>query len=135
MNTSSISSSIDRGKHITTHRELILLENGGILIDNPGMREVGIADTKKGLEITFDDITNLSKKCKYKDCTHTNENGCAVLKALELGEIDKESYANFQKMEKERAFFESSVEDRKIKNKNFGKMIKNVKKHRKRNKF
>lgn len=135
MNTAAISESIDRGKHVTTHRELIVLENGGILIDNPGMREIGITNTSAGLEITFDRIVELSQSCKFNNCTHTTEEGCAVLDAFENGEIDSDSYANFQKMEKERAYFESTVEEKKKKDKNFGKMIRNVKKQRKRNKY
>ncbi len=130
MNTGSISESIDRGKHITTHRELIVSENG-ILIDNPGMREIGITDTSEGLEITFDEITNLSHNCKFNDCSHTNEKGCAILKALENGELDDASYSNFQKMEREKAFFNSSLEERKKKDKGLGKLIKNVVKQKK----
>jgi ribosome biogenesis GTPase len=135
MNTGKISQSIDRGKHITSHRELVVLNKGGILIDNPGMREVGIADNTGGIEITFDTLTKLAQKCKFHDCTHINEKGCALLEALENGDIDKESYTNYQKMERERAHFESSVKEKKNKDKNFGKMIKNVKKQRKNNKY
>ncbi|GAA3613541.1 ribosome small subunit-dependent GTPase A [Flavivirga amylovorans] len=135
MNTDAISKRIDRGKHVTTHRELIVLENGGILIDNPGMREVGITKVSEGLEMTFDGIIELSQNCKFKNCTHTNEKGCAILNALENGDIDSDSYANFQKMEKERVFFESSVEEKRKKDKDFGKMVKNIKKQRKRDKY
>jgi len=135
MNTAEISESIDRGKHVTTHRELIVLENGGVFIDNPGMREIGITDTSAGLEITFDKIVELSQSCKFNDCTHNNEKSCAIQNAIENGEIDSDSYANFQKMEKERVFFESSVEEKKKKDKNLGKMIRNVQKQRKRNKY
>jgi len=105
-----------------------MLENGGILIDNPGMREVGIADSTDGLEITFDTIIGLSKNCKFKDCTHTNEIGCSVLEALGKGEIDEASYDNYLKMEKEKAHFESSVAERRKKDKEFGKFLKNYKK-------
>ncbi len=135
MNTGAISESIDRGKHITTHRELVVLETGGILIDNPGMREIGVTNTSTGIEVTFEEIIELSENCRFKNCTHTNELGCAILEAVENGVIDSDSFANFQKMEKERAFFELTVEEKKKKDKNFGKMIKNVKKHRKSNKF
>ncbi len=135
METGAISERIDRGKHVTTHRELIVLETGGILIDNPGMREVGITTNTEGVDITFDEITQIANLCKFKDCTHTNEKGCAVLKAIDNGEIDADSYANFQKMEKERTHFESSVQEKKKKDKNFGKMIKNMKKQRKFNKY
>ena len=135
MKTDTISKSTNKGRHITSHRELIVLENGGILIDNPGMREVGIADTAIGLETTFDRIISLSQKCKFKDCTHTNEIGCAVLDAVEKGEIDKKSYENYLKMEREKAHFESTIEERRKKDKDFGKVIKNYKKDMKKNKF
>ncbi|WP_461633599.1 ribosome small subunit-dependent GTPase A [Labilibaculum euxinus] len=135
MSTGAISESIDRGKHITSHRELIVLENGGILIDNPGMREVGIANTASGLEMTFDGIMQYAENCRFKDCTHQHEKGCAILEAVENGEIDANSYANFQKMQREKTHFESTVQEKKNKDKSFGKMVKNVKKQRKDNKF
>jgi ribosome biogenesis GTPase / thiamine phosphate phosphatase len=134
MRTDTISQSTNKGRHITSHRELILLENGGILIDNPGMREVGIADSASGLEITFDMIVSISQNCKFKDCTHTNEVGCSVLAAVEKGELDKASYGNYLKMEKEKAHFESTVEERRKKDKEFGKFVKNYKKDMKKNK-
>jgi ribosome biogenesis GTPase len=124
MKTGEISQSTARGKHVTSHRELIILENGGIMIDNPGMREVGIADTSDGLETTFDLIIRLSEDCRYSDCTHTGEAGCAVLEALEKGELDKNSYENYMKMEREKAHFESTLADRKKKDKMFGKIVK-----------
>jgi len=135
MRTGSISRSTNKGRHVTSHRELIVLENGGILIDNPGMREVGIADTSGGLESTFDLISSLSENCKFRDCTHTTEAGCSVLNALENNEIEKSSYENYLKMEREKAHFESSVEERRKKDKDFGKMLKYYKKNRSRNKF
>jgi ribosome biogenesis GTPase / thiamine phosphate phosphatase len=128
MKTDEISGSTGKGRHVTSYRELFILENGGILIDNPGMREVGIADTASGLEITFDMIVRLSQKCKFKDCTHTGEVGCAVLEAVEKGEIDQASYENYLKMEREKAHFESTVSERRKKEKVFGKMMKNYKK-------
>jgi len=134
MITGGISESIDRGKHITTHRELIVTENG-ILIDNPGMREVGIADSTSGLEKTFESIFELSKECKFSDCTHTTEIDCAVLEAVSQGEIDTDSYENYLKMEKEKEHFESTVAEKRKKDKDFGKMIKDFKKARKSNKY
>ncbi len=128
MRTDAISLSTNKGKHITSHRELILLKSGGILIDNPGMREVGIADTAWGLETTFDRIVRLSGNCRFNDCTHTNEKGCSILEAVEKGEIDKASYINYLKMEREKAHFESTLEEKRKKDKDFGKMVKNYKK-------
>ena len=124
MRTDAISTHTNKGRHITSHRELVVLENGGILIDNPGMREVGIADVSDGLEATFDTIAMLSKDCKFKDCKHVSESGCAVLAALENDELDCDSYENYQKMEREKAHYESTVAERRRKDKVFGKMVK-----------
>jgi ribosome biogenesis GTPase / thiamine phosphate phosphatase len=134
MKTDSISESTNKGRHVTSHRELIVIENGGILIDNPGMREVGIVDSANGLEVTFDKITSIAKNCKFKDCTHTGESGCLVLEALENGEIDQSSYDNYLKMEREKSHFESSVYERRKKDKDFGKMVKNYIKEKNKNK-
>lgn len=133
MKTDAISRSTHKGRHVTSHRELIMLENGGILIDNPGMREVGIADSAGGLEITFDRIAELSQNCKFKDCTHTSEIGCAVLDAVEKEEIDGASYENYLKMEKEKAHFELTLAERRKRDRQFGKMYKNYIKDRKKN--
>lgn len=128
MRTDNISKSTNKGRHITSHRELIVLDNGGILIDNPGMKEVGIANAETGLEQTFNTIFNLSKDCRFLDCTHTQELGCAVIKAVENGGIDKVFYENFLKLQKEKAYFESSIAEKRKKDKDFGKMVKNYKK-------
>ncbi|RTL12691.1 MAG: ribosome small subunit-dependent GTPase A [Neisseriaceae bacterium] len=133
MKTGSIGQKTHRGRHVTSHRELIILENGGILIDTPGMREMGLADSSEGLEVTFDNIVNHSRNCKFKNCTHTNEIGCSVINAVEKGEIDQETYKNYLKMEKENAYFELTTVEKRHKNKEFGKMVKNVKKEMKRN--
>ena len=135
MKTDAISASSQKGRHVTSHRELVVLDNGGIVIDSPGMREVGIADSSDGLEATFSEILELSGSCRFKDCTHITEVGCAVLEAVESGEIDKAAYENYLKMEREKEHFESTVAERRKKDKDFGKMVKNVKKNRKLNKF
>lgn len=126
MKTGSISDAIDRGKHVTTHRELILLKNGAILIDNPGMREVGIADSSEGLENTFDSIYELAEECQFSDCSHAVEKGCAILEALESGTLTKAIYDNYMKMGREQAHYESTVAERRKKDKEFGKLVKNV---------
>ena len=135
MKTDAISHWSNKGRHVTSHRELIVLEGGGILIDNPGMREVGVTDTSGGLETTFDDIVRLAQTCKFKDCTHTGEVGCSVLEAVENGKIDKRSYENYLKIEREKAHFESSVAEKRRKDKAFGKMMKNYKKDINKNKY
>jgi ribosome biogenesis GTPase / thiamine phosphate phosphatase len=135
MRTEAISKSTSKGRHVTSHRELTILENGGIIVDNPGMREVGIADSTSGLEITFDKIVSLSQHCKFKDCTHINETGCSVLEAVERGEVDKASYENYLKMVREKAYFESTLAERRKRDKKFGRMVKNFKKDMNNNKF
>ena len=129
MRTDTISTSTNKGRHVTSHRELLILENCGILIDNPGMREVGLTDSDIGFATTFDTIMNVSKNCKFRDCTHTTEKGCAVIAALQNGEIDKSSYLNYLKMEKEKEHFESTLAQKRKKDKDFGKMIRNYKKN------
>lgn len=128
MKTGTISEAIQRGRHITSHRELFALPNGAFLIDNPGMREVGIADLSTGLDRTFDDILSLSQQCKFSDCTHTTETGCAVLQAVEEGRLNDQSYHNYLKMMREKEHFESTLIERRQKDKAFGKMIKVYKK-------
>ena len=135
MKTSTISTRTKKGRHVTSHRELLVLENGGVLIDNPGMREVGITDSTSGLERTFETIIEFSKDCKFKDCTHTTEIDCAVLAAVSKGEIEPNSYENYLKMEKEKEYFESTVAEKRKKDKDLGKIIKHFKKTRKSNKY
>lgn len=129
MKTNAISDSTRKGKHTTSHREMFFLDNGGIIIDNPGIREVGIADTGGGVETTFDRIVSYAQKCKFKDCTHIHETGCAVLEALEKGEIDEKAYENYLKLRREKAHFESSVAQKRKKEKQFGKVLKHYKKY------
>lgn len=135
MKAGAISEGIDRGKHVTTHRELVPLVNGAVLIDNPGMREVGITDRLGGLEQTFEQIYALAKNCKFSDCTHTSEISCAVLAALESGELEEETMANFCKMENEQEHFTSTVLERKTRDKQLGKIYREAKKYRKKHKF
>ena len=131
MKTAAISESIDRGKHVTTHRELIPMINGAILIDNPGMREVGITDGVLGIENTFEKIYDLAQNCKFSDCTHTSEADCTVQLAIDNGQIEKSHFENFMKMEREKEHYESTVAEKRRKDKDFGKMIKSYKKTKK----
>lgn len=80
----------DKGRHTTTHRELLFLPDGGMVIDTPGMRELGMWDAKSGIDRTFLDIEELVLQCRFRDCTHTVEPGCAVQKALKNGTLSKE---------------------------------------------
>lgn len=90
-----------RGKHATTSRELFMLPGGGVLIDTPGLREVRLLDSREGLEHTFSDIEELALECKFSDCSHENEPGCAVQRALDNGTLDQKRFDNYKKMEKE----------------------------------
>jgi len=126
--TESIGEQSGRGKHATTAREMYFLREGGIVIDNPGVREVGVTDMSAGIEESFDDIVALVRDCKYIDCTHIHEPDCAVLAALEKGEIDKEKYTNYINLKKEAEHYELTQLKKKEKNRQFGKFIKNVKK-------
>ncbi len=134
MKTGEISAQIDRGKHITTHRELLVLPNHAIIIDNPGMREVGISDVHEGLSTTFDYIENLSQHCKFRNCTHTNETGCAILHAIQLGELSQDAFDNFKKLEREQAHFTATVKEKREKDRKFGKMYKEVMRFKKQSK-
>lgn len=84
---------------------------------------------------TFERIVELSKNCKFKDCTHTTENDCAIIESVSNGEIDSDSYDNYLKMEKEKEHFESTIVEKRKKDKDLGKMIKQFKKIRKSNKY
>lgn len=128
MSTGEISTSSERGRHITSHRELFLLESGAIIIDNPGMREVGMADAATGLQETFDHIYELAEQCRYTDCTHTGEAGCAVMAAAESGKIDQNALDNYLKLQREQAHYESTVAEKRRHEKKFAKIVKDYKK-------
>lgn len=125
--TEKISSHTGRGKHVTTNREMYFLENGGIVIDNPGMREVGMTDISVGIDNLFDEITLLAKKCRYADCTHIHEPGCEVLFALESGNLDAGKYSNYINLKKEAEYYEMTKQEKREKDREFGKFIKNAK--------
>ncbi|MBI3654327.1 MAG: ribosome small subunit-dependent GTPase A [Acidobacteria bacterium] len=102
----------DKGRHTTTHRELIVLESGGLLIDTPGMRELQLWDAGEGLTDNFADIEELGEQCYFNDCRHDKEPDCAVKAALEAGELNAERYENFKKMQKEVEFIASQQDKR-----------------------
>ncbi|MBP2241239.1 ribosome biogenesis GTPase [Cytobacillus eiseniae] len=96
----------DRGRHTTTHRELILLPQGTVLIDTPGMRELQLWESETGLAESFTDIEGLAEECKFRDCTHINEPGCAVHAAIEDGQLDNQRLTSYKKLQRELAYFE-----------------------------
>ena len=115
-----------RGRHTTTRRQMIVLPNGALMIDTPGMKELGTFGMDEGFEKVFDEITELSQRCQFKDCTHIHEKGCAVLEALESGELDPARHQNYIKMKKESEHYSRSYLERRQRDKSFGKMVKSV---------
>ena len=99
--TAEISEENGKGKHTTTSRSLHLLRDGGILIDTPGIRELKLAETESGIEDTFEDVTQYLGICKFKNCQHKTENGCAIKTALDNGELDQRRWENYQKLQGE----------------------------------
>jgi ribosome biogenesis GTPase len=126
--TRNINKTTGRGKHTTTRRNLYQLDNGSMLIDTPGTREVGVEFINIDENEAFNDFNFSSKKCKFVDCTHTHEPGCAILEALEKNQLNKEKYKNYIKLQKESDYYDSNQLERKKQNKKFGKFIKNSKK-------
>ena len=135
LKTGTISLSTNKGRHITEHRELFILSNGGIIIDTPGMRELGITDNAEGIKTTFDEITVLSSKCRFPDCSHRRESGCAVIEAVSNGQIDRSLYENYLNLQKEQERFLTTVAEKRKKDRIFGKIIKNYNKTRDKDSF
>jgi ribosome biogenesis GTPase len=117
------------GTHTTTRRQLVRLEQGAMLVDTPGMRELGMAGAGVGVEAGFADVAALAALCRYADCSHQREPGCAVRAAIEQGELPGERYASYLKLKKEAEFHGLSQLDRRRKDKAFGRHIKALKKH------
>ena len=125
--TGEISSYFGKGKHTTTGRQLYFLHGGGAVIDNPGMREVGV-ESVQALQDSYDQLSELARDCKYSDCTHTHEPGCAVASAVESGELNKEKFENFVNLEKEDKHYEMDDYERRRKGKSFSKIVRSAKK-------
>jgi len=139
METGSVSGT-GEGRHTTVRRELIRLDSGALVIDNPGMREFGIFGSESGIANSYSDIIALASGnsyadiialasgCRYQDCSHTGEPGCAVLAAVHTGEISQESLDSFHKLKEESAFNDMSYAEKRKKDRDFGRYIKSVKK-------
>ena len=106
---SNINEFNDRGRHTTTHRELIPLPWNGAVIDTPGMRELQLLDNSEGIDDSFSDIQELSNKCKFSNCSHKSEPGCAVKEALENGVLTQERFNSYVKLKREALFMESKL--------------------------
>jgi ribosome biogenesis GTPase len=116
------------GRHTSVRRELIVLENGAMVIDNPGMREFGVLGAEEGIAASYADITARAGDCRFGDCTHTSEPGCAVLQAVESGEIDRAHYENFLKLRRESEYHQMTQAEKRRKERHWGKFMKSVKK-------
>ncbi len=110
MATAEVREGDDKGRHTTSHRELVLLPGGGLIVDTPGVREIGLVDAEEGVSVVFDDIERLAETCKFGDCTHANEPGCAVRGAIESGVLDPDRWAHFQKLALELSAMEQKTE-------------------------
>jgi ribosome biogenesis GTPase len=114
----------DKGRHTTTRRSLIALDSGGVILDTPGMREIQLADCKVGIAATFSDIVIFSEQCKFSDCQHQNEPGCAVQEAIKSGEIDQRRLNNYLKLLREESLNSASRFERRANDKALSKFCK-----------
>lgn len=122
--TNSVRQKDGRGRHTTAQRQLTVLESGALLVDTPGMRELGMMAVSDSIDESFSDIHELARGCRFNDCTHTVEKGCGVLGALQSGAVSQERYLSYVKLMKESAFHEMSYVERRRKDKKFGRMVK-----------
>jgi len=118
------------GRHTTTRRQLIVLEGGSLLIDMPGMRELGMLGVSEGLDDTFADIGELAKRCRFTDCSHSAEPGCAVRAAIERHDLSEERLRDYLKLSKESAFHDLSYAERRKKDRDFGRFVQSTMKHK-----
>jgi len=126
--TATIRESDSKGRHTTTSRSLHCLPGGGLLLDNPGMRELQIVDSEEGIKTTFSDIDTLAKKCRFKDCQHTTEPGCAVIEEIKAGRLEQRRLDNYHKLLSEQARNSESVAERRDSDKALGRFYKTAKK-------
>lgn len=131
--TKEIKQKDGKGKHTTTNRHLLILESGAMIIDTPGMRELGNIAVETAINETFDEIVELETSCKFSNCSHTQEKGCAILEALNDGTISPERYQNYLKMKKESEHNKTSYLEKKKKYKEIGKVYKSIQKKNRKN--
>ena len=122
--TSTVRASDGKGRHTTAQRQLIVLDQGAMLIDTPGMRELGNIGVSSGLEESFADIWDLSQGCRFANCSHTQEIGCALLNAIKNGTLREDRYQSYLKLMKESEHNELSYVERRRKDRKFGQFIK-----------
>lgn len=120
-----------KGKHTTARRQLVVLNQGAMLIDTPGMRELGNIGVNSGIQESFSDILKLSRNCRFKDCTHTHEAGCSVLRAVQSGNLNEAHYQGYLKLNKESEHYQMSYVEKRRKDRKFGQFIKSAMKQNK----
>ena len=131
MDTNGIREDDSKGRHTTTHRELIMLNNGAMIIDTPGMRQLGMWDISEGLLESFADVEKFLGKCKFRDCTHDKEPGCAVKIAIDDGELDPQRFESYKKLKAEAKFSDNKpdfIRQKQQWSKNLSKYTKHQKK-------
>ncbi|MEP4146411.1 MAG: ribosome small subunit-dependent GTPase A [Halioglobus sp.] len=126
LETGGIREDDSKGRHTTTARSLHLLQEGGLLLDTPGMRELQLADVELGLEKTFADIHQMSEHCRFSDCRHHSEPGCAVLAAIQAGELEERRLLNYRKLLKEQEMNSASLAQKRSRDKALGKFYRSV---------
>jgi ribosome biogenesis GTPase len=122
--TGAVREADSKGRHVTTGRSLHRIPTGGWLLDTPGMRELQLADCHAGLAVTFTDIESLAKCCRFGDCRHDGEPGCAVQDAIDRGELDARRLASYRKLLREQAVNAATLAEKHARDRRFGKMIK-----------
>jgi ribosome biogenesis GTPase len=130
--TAGVREDDERGRHTTTVRQMFLLPNGAILIDNPGIREIQLGDSAEGLEKAFSDIVNAALNCRFKDCTHRDEPGCAVLQAVKDGLISEERLSSYHRLTEELIFQakKSEIGLKRLEKEKYRKIAVDIKKYR-----
>ena len=123
METNAIREQDSKGRHTTTYRTIKWLPEGGLLMDTPGMRELQLSDVKEGIKLTFADIESLATACRFKDCQHQNEPGCAVVKAIANGELSTRRLNNFHKLLREDAHNSATLAQKRAKDRTFTIMV------------
>ena len=124
--THSIREDDSKGRHTTTARALFFVESGGLILDCPGMRELQLTDCEYGVKAVFSDIENLANQCKFANCQHQSEPGCAVQQAINQGTLEERRLINYQKMLREQARNSMTLAESHKKDRDFGKLIKHA---------
>ena len=116
----------DKGRHTTTRRSIHFLDSGGLLLDTPGMRELQLADCEHGVDETFPEIAELAARCRFSNCKHDNEPGCAVREAVQSGALDERRLVSYQKLMREQAFNAATLAEKRARDREFGRYVRSV---------